>query len=159
MPVPATGAATPVRIECPLLGVLARELESASVGVAPGRGIVLVSQKFSAEVQDVPAANHGHDIGGIPRELLVHGVGAGIEPGIGIGASEVNRREIICLGELPAQLAGVSLVQGKVGEIVQLIRETDSDFVNRGWADVPDVSNLGVIVVDIARSGIRWGRP
>ena len=35
-------------------------------------------------MEDVLAANHGHDVGGIEDEFLVDGVGAGINPGVGI---------------------------------------------------------------------------
>jgi len=76
--------------------------------------LFLVGQEFSAEVKDVPAANHGHHIGGIKGELLIHCVRAGRDPGIGIRAGELDIGEVVRLCKLPAQLAGGNLCSGRV---------------------------------------------
>ena len=133
-----------------MLRVLTGEGELARVGVAPGCGIVLIDQKLSAEVKDVFAADHGHDVGRVPGEFLIDRVGSWRDPRKGIlPAGSDDPREIICLGELPTQLAGVAFIEGEVRKEVQLAGKTYSRFVDGAWADVPYVGDLCVVIVHV----------
>ena len=147
---PVCARATHGRIGRPLLRVLPRILHIARGFVAPGSGIVSIRQQFSAEVKNMFAADHGHDIGIVEEVFLVNRIGTWRQPRIGIGAGGLKSRKIIQLPKLPTQLSSISLAQRAIGEVVHLVRVADSELVHRGGADVPYVCDLGIIVVDVA---------
>src|SRR5215469_18857007 len=101
-------------------------------------------------MQDVPAANHRDNVGGIEDMLFIDGVRAGSDPGIRIWGAELDTREIIGFRKLPAKLGGITLVQCQVNKEVALPGIAEPGFVNEGGADVPDVGDLRVVVVNIA---------
>ena len=80
------------------------------------------------------------------------GIGGGSNLKIIIGGtvdSEIHRGKDVGLGKLPAQFCGKAQARAAVREEVQLIGIAHSGFVDGFAADVPDVGDLGIVVVDI----------
>ena len=81
--------------------------------------------------------------------LLVDGVGAGLNPGVGVGAVELDGGQTVGLGELPAQRGWVARAESLVGKEVALVGVAEANLVDGVGGEIGDEGDLRVVAVDV----------